>query len=32
MSTKKTIVWHRLIDGNPPKSGRYIVGHRTCQT
>lgn len=22
------IVWHRLIDGDPEKTGRYIVGHR----
>lgn len=22
------IEWHRLVDGDPPETGRYIVAHR----
>jgi hypothetical protein len=33
MSAKTTISqieWHRLVDGDPPSTGRYIVAHRGC--
>lgn len=30
MSTTESIEWHRLIDGDPPEIGRYIVAHRAC--
>ena len=26
--TEAKIEWHRLVDGDPPRTGWYMVGHR----